>query len=161
MVDYPLRVTNLKQKFSKIIKSSLQQGSRRGNLIAMISERVYEIYFVLVWSEQILFGVKASECLLLGIELFWVSRSPKFPVSHFLNSRFRILVLDFGFQFLFRILVPILDSGSGFWIPVPIHIPGFPDAQNSLTKARSLPLHCSISANTCVECWTKKKIFEA
>ena len=46
-----MRVTILKQKFSKIIKSRLQQGSRGANSVATISECAVEIYFVLARSE--------------------------------------------------------------------------------------------------------------
>ena len=62
--DYPLGVTILKQKLSKIAKSRLRQGSRGANLVATINESAYEIYFVLARSKRIPFGVKASECLL-------------------------------------------------------------------------------------------------
>ena len=63
--DYTLRVTILKQKFSKIINSRLQQGSRGANSVATISECADEIYFVLARSERIPFGVKTCESLLL------------------------------------------------------------------------------------------------
>ena len=62
--DYTLRVTILKQKFSKIINSRLQQGSRGANSVATISECADEIYFVLARSERIPFGVKTCESLL-------------------------------------------------------------------------------------------------
>ena len=62
--DYTLRVTILKQKFSKIIKSRLQQGSRGANSVATISECADEIYFLLARSERIPFGVKTCESLL-------------------------------------------------------------------------------------------------
>ena len=54
----------MKQKFSKINKSRLQQGSRGANSLAMISERVDKFFFVFAWSERIPFGVKACERLL-------------------------------------------------------------------------------------------------
>ena len=56
--DCTLRVIILKQKFSKIIKSRLQQGSRGANSVATISEYADEVYFVLARSKRILFGVK-------------------------------------------------------------------------------------------------------
>ena len=59
-----MRVTILKQTFSKIIKSRLQQGSRGANSVATISECADEIYFVLARSERIPFGVKTCESLL-------------------------------------------------------------------------------------------------
>ena len=66
---------------------------------------------------------------IMGIELFQVSRFPKFPVSHFLNSGSRLLTPDSGsysgFQFLFRILVSIPDSGSGFRFLFQIPVPRF------------------------------------
>ena len=54
----------MKQKFSKIMKSRLQQGSRGANSVATISECADEIYFVLARSERIPFGVKPCESLL-------------------------------------------------------------------------------------------------
>ena len=54
----------MRQKFSKINKNRLQQGSREANSIATISERADKIYFVFAWSERISFGAKVCECLL-------------------------------------------------------------------------------------------------
>ena len=61
--DNALWVAILKQEFAKVIKGRFKQESGGANSVTAISKCTNKIYFVLAWSEGILFSIKASKRL--------------------------------------------------------------------------------------------------